>query len=388
MAAYTFARFTTACALEGLLPEWTALYHATATSNPFAHPVWMATWARHFVAPDDLYVVVVRDSAGELVAVAPFYRCHIAVGPGHVAMQLHLFGAGQHASLTELPQIVIRPGLERAALRAIVGYLSERVDEWDWVELALTPEQGWVEPEWLPSDGLGRGSFALHKATRPCVVLPLPSSWEELRSGLKRNIKESLRRGANSLARAGHTWDVVTPETTAELTRAVGALIALHGARARLQGTVRHDNYVARHADQAFLHDVARRMFTAGDLQVCLLRVDDAPTAARLLLHGHGATFLSLSGFAPAWAPYNVATTLTAACLRRAIDHDDGMVNLSSGPDVAKLRWSEQLELHQVFIMVGSRRRSRVAFALHWHLRAVYHMRRESRRFGAEQCCP
>jgi len=388
LAAYTFARLTAAGALEALVPAWTSLYHAAATHNPFAHPLWLTTWARHFVAPGDLYVIAVRDKAGELVAVAPFYRCRITVGPGTVATQLHLLGAGQHAILTELPQILIRPGLARAVLRTLVGYLNERVDEWDWVELALTPEQGWLEPEWLPSNGRGQGSFALHKATRPCVVLPLPASWEELRGGLKRNVKESLRRGANSLAREGHTWDVATPETTAELTRAVGTLIGLHGARARLQGTIRHNDYVAHPADQTFLHDVARQMFATGNLQVCLLHVDGVTVAARLLLHGHDATFLSLSGYDPAWAPYNVATTLTAACLRHAVGRGDGVINLSSGPDVAKLRWSEQLELHQVFVVVGPRHRSRIVFALHWHLRAAYHMRRESHRFSTEQCCP
>ena len=382
LAAYTFARLTTTCALEALVPEWTNFCRAAAPHNPFAHPLWMTTWARHFVTPNDLYVITMRGKAGELVAVAPFYRRHIAVGPSVIETRLHLLGAGQHTSLTELPQIVIQPGLERAVLRGLVGYLGAHAADWDWIELALTPEQGWLEPEWLPRNGAGQGSFGLHKATRPCVVLPLPCSLEALQGGLKRNVKESLRRGANSLTRAGYNWEVTTPETLTDLTRSLNTLVDLHRSRARLEGVMRHDDYVAHHADRAFLHDIARRLFPAGAAQVLLLRVDGTPTAGRLLLHGHDATFLSLSGFDPAWWTYNVATTLTVECLRRAVARGNTSVNLSSGPDVAKLRWSEHLEMHQVFVVVGPRRRSQLAFTMHWQLRAAHHIRRESRRFG------
>lgn len=232
LAAYTFARLTTTCALEALVPEWTNFCRAAAPHNPFAHPLWMTTWARHFVTPNDLYVITMRGKAGELVAVAPFYRRHIAVGPSVIETRLHLLGAGQHTSLTELPQIVIQPGLERAVLRGLVGYLGAHAADWDWIELALTPEQGWLEPEWLPRNGAGQGSFGLHKATRPCVVLPLPCSLEALQGGLKRNVKESLRRGANSLTRAGYNWEVTTPETLTDLTRSLNTLVDLHRSRA------------------------------------------------------------------------------------------------------------------------------------------------------------
>ena len=376
----TFSTITTEAGLAALLPEWTCLFQRAATANPFAHPLWLTTWARHFIRPSQLYVIAVRDG-DELVGVAPFYRWRHALAPGLSVTQLQLMCTGQHVELTELPQVLVRPGLEREALRGIMHYLGERAGEWDWVEVVLAPQQGWFEPEWLPQSGPGAGSYRLHKATRACVVLPLPGSWEELRAGMKRNVKESIRRGANSLKRAGHSWNIEAPANAVELDAVLDQIVALHGARSTIEGKVRHADYFSDPADLAFLRDAARRMFDAGLATPCLLRIDGAPAAGRLLLHANGATFCSFSGFAPAWWPYNVATTLLAEALRLAMERGDRLVNLSSGPDVAKLRWSERLELSQEFIMVGPRRRSRLAFALFWQLRNAALLRREGHRF-------
>lgn len=379
MTAYTVTLVDTATALEALMPDWTRLFYASAAPNPFAHPLWMSTWARHFVKPSQLYILAVRDAGGELVGVAPFYRKRYALGPLRLTA-LQLFGTGRQLDLTELPQILTRPGLERPVLRAIMHHISACPGDWSWVEVALTPEQGWFEPQWLPRDGMGAGGFVLHKATRPCVVLPLPATWEELRAHLKRNVKESLRHGANSLKREGHTWQVTAPGDTSALAAALDSLMALHGARAGLRGKVRHPDHFANRADRAFLRDVARRMFCAGHLTPYLMHVDGAVAAARLQLHANGTAFVSCSGFAPQWWPYSVATTTLAEGIKAAITRGDRLVNLSPGPDVAKLRWSEQLQLHQEFIVVGSRRGALPAFALFWLLRAVDLLRRERRR--------
>ncbi|HEY3607422.1 MAG TPA: hypothetical protein VGL06_07970, partial [Pseudonocardiaceae bacterium] len=58
----------------------------------------------------------------------------------------------------------------------------------------------------------------------------------------------------------------------------------------------------------------------------------------------------------------------------------DGEVNLSMGPDVAKLRWSEQVVPHMEFVVCGPRTRSRLLLAGYAALGAVAAMRREKRR--------
>lgn len=349
--------------LDALLPEWAQLFYASGAPNPFAHPLWMTTWAHHFVAPGDLYVLTVRDARDALCGVAPFYRCRRCL-PGLTLRRLRLLGSGPHWCQTELPQVLALPGEVRRVLAHVVRHIGEHAGGWDWVEIALAHDQGWFLPHWLPRHAGNRGLRVMHTATQPYVVLRLPSTWAELRTRLGRNVKESIRRGANRLARDGHAWKVVAPANVAELDAAMDRVLALHRARASLLGRPRHAIYFDRPADVDFLRDAARRLFAAGHLTPYLLRVGDAVAAGHVVLHANGASFFSISGFDPAWWQYSVATTLTAECLRLAIDRGDSLANLSTSPDTSKLRWSEEVRTHEHFVVYGPRFRSRLAFRL------------------------
>ena len=48
-----------------------------------------------------------------------------------------------------------------------------------------------------------------------------------------------------------------------------------------------------------------------------------------------------------------------------AIGRGDTSANLSLNPDESKLRWSEQIELHNEFLLVSPRRRARLATSLY-----------------------
>jgi CelD/BcsL family acetyltransferase involved in cellulose biosynthesis len=266
-------------------------------------------------------------------------------------------------------------------LRAVLHHLTEISGDregWDWLELTLTPEQGWLEPEWLPDVARASGAFRLHKMARPCVVLPLPARWDDLRSGLKRNLKESLRRGVNSLAREGRAWSVSAP-SGAEVDPALQTLVALHTARAVIDEKVPHPNYFTDPTDVAFVRDAVRHLSAVGHGGPQLLEIDGAPAAGRLVLHANGVTFFSFSGFNPQWWAYNTPTTLMAETLRAAIARGDRLANLSLGPDVAKLRWSNQLQTGHDFVVVAPQRRSRIVFTLFWQLRAAALVERERR---------
>jgi CelD/BcsL family acetyltransferase involved in cellulose biosynthesis len=360
--------------VESLVPEWQALFDRAAVSNPFAHPAWLTTWARHYASAHELYVVTMR-SAGSLVGVAPFYR-HVRPTRRPLARSLRLLGASPRDSLTEMVQVLVEPGRHRQLLRALVAHLStDRSGDWDWIELALPPEQGWIERNWLPRTGPDYHGMITPKATRAFVVMPLDKTWPELRSRLKRNVKESIRRGYNRLDRAQSTWELVVPQNRESVEAALRQLALLHRARGAMPGKERHRDALEDPSALPFLLEAGPRMFDAGHLVPVVLQVDGRPVAARLLLRSNGTLFFSASGFEPAAWEYGVATTLMAECLKWAVERGDTAANLSSGPEVSKLRWSEQLSLHQDFLLTGDSRRSRGAFALYWLARSARYAR-------------
>ncbi len=380
MAEHDVSSLRTHEELDALLEEWTQLYESSGSRNPFADPRWLTVWARHYAAGAQLETIVVRDK-GELVGVAPFYR-----DDGRFR-RWRLLGTADRRQLNELPQPLVRSDCTRDALRSIFRELVRRGEEFDWLNVALAPEQGWTQPEWFDLDG--SRAFSVHRGTRPCVVLPLPESWDELRGSLKRNVKESIRRSTNRLLRDGHTFEVVDEYASRdEFREALGELRRLHHLRSQLDGTIAHPDYFAAGANVEFLDQVADRTFGTGLVRPTLLRVDGNAVAARLVLRSNGALFMSISGFDPAWWDYGPLTLLDSEALKAAIGRGDTLANLSIGPDTSKLRWSERLELHQDFVLVGNATRSRLAFSAWAAASAVKTIGENRRRARSRRTAP
>ena len=368
--------------LGGIVDEWRALLGDSGYGNPFLVPEWQIAWARHFTAPGELRVATVR-RAGELIAVAPFYRHHSCLGPLKVFTRVRQIGRGKSDVLTELPQILCHRDWHRKALRAVVSQLTDYDRRMDWLEVTLGPEQGWLEPEWLPAAPGERKWVTVHAGVVPTVVMPLPLSVEALDRQLKRNVKESIRRSVNRLKRAGVDWRFeVVAEPGAELQGALDRLVGLHAARARAVERPQHSDYFAAPEEIAFLQDAAQAMAPRDHVKVCSIVVGERAIASLLVLRANGGVFFSASGMDPDWWEFGPMTLLQRECLRDAVSSGDRVVNLSRGPNASKLRWAEELAIHHDFNVVSNRRRSRRSFALYAPYRALaeFRMRAGARR--------
>jgi Acetyltransferase (GNAT) domain len=325
-------------------------------------------------------MVLTLHERDELRGVAPFYRA------GRARVQrLRIIGHSGSDWVTELPEPLFDPSITRKGLRTVVEYLAERSDEWDWVDLILSPEHGWFEPQWIPRPRLGAGCFVMERQAIKAVVLPLPHTWEELRCHLKTNVKESIRRSFNRLGRDGKRWRLIVPANAADLGEALDKVVELHRARATMRARRAHEDYVRDPRAVDFLRSAASPMFERGELVPHLLEVDGQIVAGRLTLRANGALFFGLSGFDPNWWSYGPATTLLVASLQNAIDDGLASAILGTGLDFAKLRWSEQIHSHQGFTLVSGRRGARLKFALFWQLQAASALRQSSRAQGARQ---
>jgi CelD/BcsL family acetyltransferase involved in cellulose biosynthesis len=218
------------------------------------------------------------------------------------------------------------------------------------------------------------------------VVLDLPGTWDELLSGLKRNVRESIRRATNRLEAETGPWEIQSDSNPGPgLSEATRQLVELNHARSSMQGRVHHPSPLAsqRHVD--FFAAAVAREAAAGRAEILTLRLNGAPIAAALVLHAVSGSYLSLTGFRPQWWHLSPVTTLTAAAIRKAIERGHRSFNLSVGADVAKLRWSEQLRLYQDFFVVRDGVVPRAAFSTFTSLRALALFQRETRRHGAQR---
>jgi glycosyltransferase involved in cell wall biosynthesis/CelD/BcsL family acetyltransferase involved in cellulose biosynthesis len=330
--------------------EWDHLFTAqTGVANPFCAPEWVEAWYRSFTRPADRHLLAVRRGA-ELVGVAPFYIEPFGRAGALKGSRLRLVGAGQGGSLLELPQVLAAPGHARDVLRAVVAETIKRSPGGravDWAEITVPTAHGWFEPEWAYSTG---EPVAFHRAqlARACVVLPLDGSWEATRGSLKRNLKESLRRSRNRLAKDGRSYEIVAhTEDLDEST--VERFLALHRQRSQHEASVVHSDAYADDAHQAFLRSVLPSLGRRGRATLLELHLDGEVVAVQLALFAPGVTYLHSSGVLPEVWAMGPVTHLQEQLAKQAADRGDRWVNFSPGPNVAKVRWSEQIDVHQDF---------------------------------------
>jgi CelD/BcsL family acetyltransferase involved in cellulose biosynthesis len=265
------------------------------------------------------------------VAVAPLLlRQYPSKGPGFGC--LRYFGADRN--LTEIRGPLCRPEHEGIVVDTLLDHSFARdrgfdcfiVDGVRAEETALRMKRLYGSPLWTEE--------------LPNFVLDLPKTWEEFRRTRSRNIKESLRKCENSPKRAGLELDFRVASSGAELSLALESFFSLHAARASRTDTVRHKNVFADPLANRFLRALVSRYESTGGVRIFTLVLDQKPVAARIAFRAGRSLYLYYSGYDPAYGQYSVMTTVVARAIRYAIEQGYESVNLLTGNDLSKTRWS------------------------------------------------
>jgi CelD/BcsL family acetyltransferase involved in cellulose biosynthesis len=369
---------TTFSELSSFIPEWHDLYERAGRENPFASPDWLMPWAQHFVPERNLTIAVIRRS-GELIGLAPWYMNR----SGNVVRRLQLLGTGKYGDLTELPQVLTLPGESRSVLRAVVNELFQNSSKWDLFELPLMDDQGWFEPEWLGREA-GRSGLVQHTTTRAANILTLPTDLADLQKTLKRNLLESIHRSRNRLNRQAGSWTVTVHEGVDGVEYALPILTRLHTARSRMAERRQHANHLSSDGGNQFVSEALRGMAKSGRAQILTLDVDHHEVAAQVVLYAADSAYVGLSGVDPDWWQVGAVTLLQWCAAEASITRGHQTFNLSVGPNLAKLRWSEKIVQHPSFVVCAPRRYSQLALTGYRAAAAVHGVRREAayRRVG------
>jgi CelD/BcsL family acetyltransferase involved in cellulose biosynthesis len=164
-------------------------------------------------------------------------------------------------------------------------------------------------------------------------------SWDAFKSSRPRNIKESLRKCYNSLARDGHKFQLHVHARPSELPLALDRFFALHSERAKATDTVAHGDVFASERARGFIREVMNRFAARGQARVFELDIGGQIVASRLAFVMDESVYLYFSGYLKDWGRYSVMTTVTAEAIKRSIEEGSKTVNLSFGRDQSKTRW-------------------------------------------------
>jgi len=266
------------------------------------------------------------------------------------------------------------PGRTGEVVRAVLRHV-EALEGWNWAQLSLGPTQGWLLPQWLGDPA--RATIRYSK-TRPGVIFDeLPSDIDALTPRLKRNVRESIRRSRNRSAKLGGVTFRCASDA-ADVEAAVPKLVQLHRMRSQLLGKVEHADML-RGMESAFLVEAVRKLAEDGLARVYLAEHAGNPVAAQLVLSDGRTDYLSVSGLNPRYWELSLNTMLIFNALQEAVDLGRTALNLSTGPSIAKNRWSSTVMTNHDFVIVRSDRRSRWLYGAFAHAGLAIQHRHEAR---------
>lgn len=322
--------------IRALTPDYEHLYRVTGNTLPFALHEWHLSWCRHFlnrdpqIAESPLFCIL-RDRIGECVAIVPLIFARRSLGPLKLGT-VNLIGADP--GLTEIQSPLIKPRYERICVRAVHESLA-KIRNWDWIQW-----RGISQPL---ADAVARETTPQWCRTSDDYVLDLPSSWEEFRAGLQRNVRESLRHCYNSLRRDGHAFELVVAREREEVRKALDRFLELHAMRSEMARGAKHPNRFSLRPLQDFLYAVCNNLAARDAVRLFQLRIGAEIVASRIGFAVGNSIYLYYSGFDPAWGRYSVMTTTISEAFKYAIANGFRTVNLSLAGEQSKLRWRPRL---------------------------------------------
>jgi CelD/BcsL family acetyltransferase involved in cellulose biosynthesis len=353
---------TDSAALERLTSEWEALDESLSPRTPFTSPAWNVLWWRHFRADrplvrDTLRSFALRDETGRLVAVAPMMLTE-RPRVGRLRIR-HLQFFGADPNLTELRRMICGPEHEDAAIAALMAHFHAHAAEWDWIYWGAIRQDGEAQQRLAAAPG------TTWRRELPDYCLDLPGSWTELRAGLPRNIKESLRKCYNSLRREGYEPKLHVIEHAEAQPAALAMFFELHAARSAAPDLFPHPNLFAAPHARDFITDYANLLAQRGQLRIFQLEIGGAIVATRIGFAFGSELYLYYTGFDPTWSRFSVMTTLLAETVQWAISQRFTVINLSVGNDVSKTRWRPRPVTFREAVMTAPHAQGRIAHVLY-----------------------
>lgn len=368
-AAWRVTCAETVAALNELEAAWTALESSIPAVLPFATFDWTAAWWTHLRrrglrARDRLALYAVWDPSGRLVAVAPMTRTSSPGGPLPLLRVTQPLGADPN--VTEVRGLLAAAADVPHVLRVLTDHLAGAPHGVDWITW------GGLRAEAIAALDPSLSARAVREREFSMFLVDLPRTWEELRAGLSRNMKEALRKCASTLRRDDVEWRFVALDRPDDIDARLARFRELHQARSAAPGMVPHPDYFAREEVFSFLRDVVRRRAARGAARLFGIEVGGELVAARLAFASRGELYLYFSGFAPEWGRYSIATTLAAEIVKYAIEQGFATVNLSTGRDASKMRWKPREEVLREISMLSDRLGAKARYRL---FRAARRMR-------------
>lgn len=281
--------------VEALQREWNPLLHRSRANTIFLTWEWIQTWIDISGRHAQPFVVIVRDSHGALVGIAPFYACKYRFLGVLTYRVLRVMGDWPTGA--EYPDWIVDQAVEARVVRRIADALLENRKSWDCIWMPKLA--GWTGVAERLAE-FGRHA-RLHFQRREMYfgLLELPRTAREYEGQMSGDRRQQLRRKRKQfLARPAFTLAKCVDE--AAVPGYLQALFELHALRWSTKGQL---GVFRRKPDEArFYEQFAPLALRAGWLRL-YGAMEGGSFKAVQLGYVYNRVFLQMQeGFDPAYA--------------------------------------------------------------------------------------
>lgn len=315
-----------------LEPEWNSLLARSGANSIFLTWDWIKAWSETAGSRFQPLIVTVRDQAGALAGIAPFYvaSMHLVRIIPYRALRI----MGDYPTGAEYGDWILDPAMEEAAANAIVEKLLEARDLWDCIWMPNVA--GWTGGQARMVEAARRSGWFCHSRPVSFAYVSLPSTFDEYLSSLsakkRHQVRVELKRCNNGVT----LRECTAPE---ELPQYLDSLFTLHFQRWSSVGE--EGSFRRKPLEAEFYRAFTPRALQKGWLRLFALEEKGAAKAAQIGYAYEGVFHSLQEGFAPD-AAKGIGNALRAhiidRCIREKLHGYDFLGEMSDH----KRRWAAE----------------------------------------------
>ncbi len=286
-------QYTSPDVFEKLQPEWNKLLQQTHIQHIFLTWEWQSTWWRVY-RPGSLWVLAIRDDAGQLVGLAPWF---VEERPDS-GQTVRSIGC---VDVTDYLELMAHKTHQAEVFEALAAYVAELKDQYDTIDLCNIPEESPVL-QYFPDSLKARGFTVQVKPQDVCPVIHLPDSWQDYLMDLNKKQRHEIRRKMRRAEGVMESVDWYVVGSEHDLAEELDKFLALMRAASEEKAEFLDDE-----RNTLFFREIVPVIAQAGWLQLAFLTVDGEPAAAylnfdynkRLLVYNSGIDLAVASHLSP-----------------------------------------------------------------------------------------
>ncbi|HEY0098458.1 MAG TPA: GNAT family N-acetyltransferase [Pyrinomonadaceae bacterium] len=317
---------------DTLAESWQTLADSSPTASVFSTWYWISAWWKHFGDGVSPFIIVARDTEGNLVGVAPLVRHRR--GPFRV---LKFLGAPH----SDYHEFLFRPHEQPLISAAICKFLLGLRDEWDvWEVNDVTASS----PLWPLIEEVFADEFEIHPLRDiTCPYAALPDDWGTFLGGLSRKRGRYIRNRLEYLERIGVGYRTATRKDA--ITETMDHLYLMHVERWRNRKCLNPVHGVPHFLP--FLKEAAMNFNEAGCLALAEITTGHRPMAIALNFRYKTKVYNYLRGFDIAWHSYSPGLLLDVLAIKQAIESYCREYDFARGDEDYKRTISNRLRVNR-----------------------------------------